>query len=613
MKNLNQTSGLSKEIAKVYKDIASWTGFEDIYPSSKKPSTLDIKDALTYPAVRTIIKLLMLPILSCKVSLRGDNENQKKLLEKFFHLFFRRISKQVLFKTYAWGFCVGEKIYKPIKIEGKTYLILASAVIPEPYNCVLKFEEDPYLRISGFDYWGIEIERERMIYFAREGDPISQPKGISVIEDIWWAIDLIFKDWTLYQVYKKFKSFPYLLVYYIPKQVQDESGSIQDLAKKEALDLIKNSKQALGFAIPKIQDESGKWIKGWEVEELKMQERTTAFLDSIQKLESLMFMGALIPKRILEQDMKVGSYALAETQSDFFIEFTLTSMLEEFEEYLREWVIFPMLEDNFGSIEVEFDLNFGDRTLEVFRELVIAGIKLGLTTPDFKEMMKALKIPTLEEEKETEIETERKKFTFARVQDEARKLLRQKAEEWAKKINAEVEKIKIAYYDELLKDLKKQYGKIALKVKNLFKSNPNPSPNEIAKIVQIPNKVFSNIYPYLLKAWEVGMKLVCKDAKEEPFKEPSLEYKKELRKLALIWEGREDITGEGDLLERRLYSTLMTSKSDTALNDIDREFDRYINQILPNRIIDPIHEATQIGIKDALYQLKLKKFKTLKG
>ncbi len=160
--------------------------------------------------------------------------------------------------------------------------------------------------------------------------------------------------------------------------------------------------------------------------------------------------------------------------------------------------------------------------------------------------------------------------------------------------------------------LRVEQGKIGERLMKLYDKG-TPKEIDLAKAIQIPNKVFSGLYPYLVRAWEIGMKKVCKEAKVEPFEKPLPIFEQELRKLAKVFEGSEYIAGEGELLERRLYSVLMgVSDKNTAYEKFINEMEKYIVTVLPERVADPIHQATQIGIRDAIEQLRLLRLKELK-
>ncbi len=423
-------------LIEVLKSYPNWAGFTDLsLPVYKKPTIYEKKLALCYPAVRSAIKLLYLPLLAAKVSIEGQNEQQNNFLRIWFHKFFRKITQQLIKKGITWGFTAGEKIYSPIEIEGKTFLMVKSCILPEPYAITLKFKQEPF-EIEGFEWNKYFVSRDKMIYYVREGDEISMPYGISILDDMWWAIEMLLKDWTLFQIYKKFKAIPFMKIFYIPDVRIDATGNRLDEGLEKAKQIIENLKEASGVALPKYETADGKWETGWEIEEVKMTEKTEAFLESIQKLESLLFLAALIPKRIIEQDMQVGTYALVKEQSDFYVEFTLQSMLEEFEEYLRNWLIFPMLQVNFGSIEVDFNLNFGDRVLELYMNIARDLIKQGFMSVDTNKIAQMLGIPIPKQEVEQrEIETERKaskEYTFQEKIDtrqKAIKLLKEKSKE----------------------------------------------------------------------------------------------------------------------------------------------------------------------------------------
>jgi hypothetical protein len=96
----------------------------------------------------------------------------------------------------------------------------------------------------------------------------------------------------------------------------------------------------------------------------------------------------------------------------------------------------------------------------------------------------------------------------------------------------------------------------------------------------------------------------------KPMQKPSKEIDLELRRLAVNWHGSDSISGEGEVIEKRLYTALMDIRDKTAaLHAVDGAIDNYIKITLPTRLVEVIHDAAVYGVKDAITHVEVEVLK----
>lgn len=588
-----------------------WSGFDDDAIYTRQLYASDVHKMLRYPAVRTAIKMVYLPILAATPKITANNERTKNILEHWFKRYYRKIATMMMWQAIGWGFSVGEKVMRPVQIDGKTYLLPKGIITPQPFKTHYTYSDET-AEIVGFQFGDVKIEKERTALYIYQGDEICKPKGTSLCYDVYWAWVQLMEDWSRWSIYKDFKAIPPFILKY-PAEKVTEGGSTYDKNRVIAEEKLKNLRTGYGITIPRYWDkESGTLLDLWLLEEIKVTEKTTAFVDSINKLESLIFIGAVVPKKVIEQDMKVGSFALVKEQAEFF--YTVEeARMREWNEYLTRWIIDPMLEYNTGKIEGGIELWWGDEMIPFFLELIKQGAALGLANIDWNAIAKETGVPMLEPTKQEPVTTEPviehghfkgktvETYQTTKTRAEEKRKRQKIAEKWVKEIDKEVQRIEVVVYNNLETELRKQQGKVGLRIEKLYNQGAIPKDVDIQKAVQIPRSTYTGIMPYLLLCWTAGMKPVMAKAKHKPMEKPTKWGTNELRKLAVEWQGTDRISGEGELLERKLYTNLMEiSDPKQAFTQTVNIFSKYIEDQLPHKLIDLLHSATQVGTWDAI-------------
>jgi hypothetical protein len=596
----------------------SWQGFgDDASVQLWKPNESQKQIMLRYPAIRAAIRMTYLPMLAARPVISGGDENQKKLLDQFFRRSYHRIARQLLWRGIGAGYAMGEKLYGPMEIDGKTQWMVNSAIIPPPQDCRFTYAED--MTIKGFIYQGAEIPIEKIVYYIYQGDEVAQPKGVSICEDVFFGWKMLMEDWSRYSVWKDLKAVPALKMYYPEKETRDSGNTVEDPNANLALEKAKEMRNLAVVTLPKsLNAVSGDYVITWDIEEIKNEERNPGFIEAINKDESLIFMGALVPKRIIEQDIKTGALAMVETQKDFFFE-VVRAKMHEFEEYLKKTATDPLLMVNYGKVNASFDLDFGDEKMTWYLDTIKEAVKSGMVGLDWEEILTRFNIPHVIGQTEPEIKAEKKTFKgmdFETNRD-VKARLDKIAEKWTSQINKNLDPIKEKYYVQVRKDLEEQRGIIGLRIHNLYKSG-TPAVEDLATAVQLPSRIFENAWRFLVLAWESGMIQGMDQMNAFAMKQPSKDAENDLYSLDLGWEGfykgHNEIAGEGEELERRLFFALRNCQTvDEALREFTLAFDKYAEEVLPDRMVFMLHQANQIGLKDSLRELRRRKFEKQAG
>jgi hypothetical protein len=620
-----------------------WSGFNE-QDHSRLPTAAEKRQMLRYPIISGIIQLIVLPLLSPKISIEG-NEKQKTYVEYWFKRYYRRIMALMAEKAVGWGYSVGERIIAGEQVDGSMLWVNRSAIIPSPNDCHLKYSTEN-AGITGFEFNNYEVMRYAengsddnipgMIYYAFRGEEISRPQGWPVVNDLFWAWQLVMKEWTSWVVYKRLKM-PVWAMDYIPELVKDGTSQT-DNARTAALQNLDDLKNAAGMALPKVKDKDGNWVKGWELEGVDIQDREPGFHESIKMINSLMYIAALMPERLMEQFKDTGSQGMVSVQKDFYTSNILAPRIAELKEFVSEWFVYPMLRMNFGKVDIELEMTALDAMAELYVEIVRTAVQGGSITGiiDWKQLAEKIGLPVSDNDIEPVIEQpipkvqgkgftpkekeEEQKFEMTRREQKAK--VAAHAEKWVRDMDRNIRALKEKVYTGLEKELRSEQGRIGLAVAKLY-DNPNPKPEDIAKTVQIPRRVFNNIWPFSLQAWEIGMNPWIEEAKKKfptPYMTaPSKPIEKELWSLTIEIEGFErgnvQVAGEGELLERRLFTALRygADSKESALQIVNENFNKYIEEILPNRLINIFHAATVLGSKDALAYLQQRDLERKRG
>lgn len=600
-----------------------WQGFREETVYVKQPTLRERTQMLQYPAIRAVVKMITYTILAVEPKIISDDEQQKTFLNEWFKRYFRRIATVLLLKGMSWGFCAGEKIIRSAKINNKMYWFVEGIIAPEPYNTTLIYSKDTSLQVDGFTWSGYRIPREDMALYIFQGDEINRPYGVSIPHDVYWAWIQLMDDWTKWAIYKDFKAIPPVILEYPEEMTDDGKGGQYDVNEALANAKLKEVRNMLGITIPKRWNENKQeWEKLWDIREMEISEKTTAFIDSINKLESLIFIASLVPKRLLEQDMKAGAYALVKEQADFFY-VILQSRIEEFEEYLRRWIIDPMLQQNFANVNVDFNLELSDELKTWYLDIIKEGLKLGFVNVDFDEILQRAGIPHKEGPPEPKVETGEiegaKKLTLQERQSRKQLIAEKKkiAQEWADATNPKLLSLKNTMYKDLRGSLTQLQGKMGLRIVNLFKRK-KWNQNELAKAVQVPRSIFANTINYLTEAYHIGAKAVVTKARKvdrstKDIEKPTQQAQKKLNLLTTKFNGMDLIGGQPELLEDRLfYAVMNVAHPDEVLNQFNQTFNNYLDLTLPNNVLNELNISSQLGVYDAVKQLEIRELQKKK-
>lgn len=602
-----------------------WKGFSE-RDSSRDPTIHEKQQMIRYPHISSIIQLSLLPLLSAKITFKGD-ETQKDFIELWLKRYYRRLARMICSKSYTWGYCVGERVFGPVKMNKKPYWMLKGLIMPRPYDCRLTFKEDP-IEIDGFIYANDKVKRftknteqkiPGMIYYSFRGDEISLPYGDSLLNDMFWAWQLVMKEWTSAAVYDRLHA-PIWALYYIP-EYKGEGENKTDVAQADAIKKLKDTKNTAGMVLPKVKNEKNEWVKGYEFEEVTAQDREPKFMERIKTLNTMMYIGSLMPERLVEQFKAQGSEAMVKVQRGFYEENVIGTRLEEHQEYMRLWIFDPMLELNFGKVDLEIDMKLQDKTIEFFIEILKGTIQQGyIPNLDLNKMAQQVGLPVNPTHPTPEIIKEERRFypgiefqTKSKIP--TKKQIREKANEiakpWVNKLNNKLNPLKTKCYNEIADNLTKIQGKIGLEI--MKKKNNEISVSDLASLVQIPRNIFTIIENYLNQAFMVGMAPVMKEGKEPLPDDIPLDAKRELSFIKKKFEGisgKYTIGGQPERLEERLFYAIYSAKpihgdlATARLKAFNDAFDNYVKLTLVDNVGNELNIAMNMGILYASKELQ---------
>lgn len=602
-----------------------WRGFEDPLYYTKKFSLQQVPNMMRYPTLRGLIRIIYMTILSMDFNIIANDERTYNILEYYHRHSYRRIATMLMWKAMQWGWAVGEKVLRPVEIDGKTYLLPKGVIVPTPTST--KFVYGDSMDIDGFSYENAYTEKERTALYIFQGDEICLPRGNSVCEDVHWAWRQLMEDWSRFNIYKDFKAVPPFKLKYPEDLTTDSEGNVVDKNADVAEQKLKDMRTVTGITLPrKWNKDTGEFIELWDIEELAVAEKVTAHLESINKNEALMFLGGLTPKRITEQDLKVGSYSMLKEQAEFF--YLIEEMrAKEWNEYHHRWIVDPLLQLNTGKVEGYVELSWGDELKKYFLDLVLKGAMVGYANIDWKDVQKRAGIPWGEEEgakKETattEEEDERHKkkvslffdsktsYARARLSKEDRAEIQRREKKWVDQINGKLIPLRDVAYDEIVKELKQIQGKMGLNIAREMNREFPLKMDKAAALVQIPRKAFSSFRDHLITAYYIGAKPVFNEIKipvpDKPTREAIGKMKWLDQKFTGIG-GKNIIPGQPEVLEGRLFYAVTYAKdTKTAFDEFNRAFRNYIEVTLPDNVMNELNISVNIGIMDAAQQLKM--------
>jgi len=591
-----------------------WEGFNEA-KQSRKPTSEEKQKMLMYPIVTSIIQHKTLPLLAPRIKIDG-NEKQVKYLKMWFDRYYRRCMKMMIEQAIVEGFSAGERIINVLHLDNQPLWFQVGSLVADSENITLLFNEtEPQLMGFQFDKYVVRRLTDNgdwmmpgMVYMVYEGDEVNRPQGNSILNKLFWAWQLVMKTWTSMTVYQRLHS-PFLKYFFVPEMYGDTDNIAQDQGRSQAQSDLKKIKSTQGIAMPMIQDDKGQWVKGPDLEVVAPPDKEPQFNETIRILNSMMYVAVNFPERLSEQFKDTGAYKMVETQKDFYTEYILPDAIENVEYHCREWFTDPMLEVNFGKIDCEYSFMVSDKQkaflVGVLEKLIQTGQSLGEL--DVRKIAETAGIPVLETQK-PQVETAERKpiiqgIDFSRDAEFASKRAEDKKrlEKWVKKVvaymNNEIEKIKTDMYNLLKRRLDEQHAKLLTRIEKLYKKGI-PKRVDLQKAVQIPSSVYSDIFDYILRGWDSGQRFHCEHANIKPLEKPSSEILEKLKTIRDVFVGSKYLMGEGERLESRLYRVLANVRQEDAISTLNNEMEAYIQQTLPIRIRNLIHEANHYGTKD---------------
>jgi len=416
---------------------------------------------------------------------------------------------------------------------------------------------------------------------------------------------------------------PVWIVEFPTRYTADDTDKKVELNKTVAEQLLKNAKNMGGIYIPKFVNAEGKVEEGWKFYEAVADDREISFMDSIKIMNTSLYIAALMPERLTEQFKQTGSEAMVRVQRGFYEANVVETRLKETAEYLRTWIIDPMLKVNFGKIDCEVSLTVGDKTIDFLGQVLLEMIKQGamdrfdLDTKDIAERI-GLKTnplrpePTIEKEERTQIAG----MEFQRTRKQQSKVIKKIEKEWVEYINKHLKPLKEKCYNEIVANLRQTQGTMGLKV--MAVKDDIIKADKLAKLVQMPRSDFEPIGNYLYDAFYIGFSKVIKDSKEKvaiPDKLP-IEAKRELDLLIQKFKGiggKNVIGGQPELLEERLFYAIMSAaQKSERISAFNTAFNNYIEVTLPDNTANEINIAQNKGLlygKDFLVKWDMQKKK----
>lgn len=592
---------------------------------ARYPTTSEKQQIARYPIAISIVNLTYMPLLMPHFSAEGD-EKQCQYAQHWFNNYYYRNVDLLLKKAVQWGFAVGERVIETEEIDGKPYWFHVNTFAPEPYNCTLEMSEKRP-ELAAFKYSDYRVERYQpngnwkipgMVYMHFRGNEISLPYGDSIYNDLWYAYQLVQKTWTTSMLYQVLHT-PFLKYFYAQQQQGDSDNKASDAGRTQAITDVEKLKHGRAAVIPMVRNDKGEFIRAGDLETEAPPDREPSFLEKVKTLNTMMYVAALIPERLIEQFKDTGSYSMVETQKDFYTAYIIKPRLRTLGNLLQTWFLNPMLEANFGKIDCRVNLQIDDKLLALYYDIVNKAVTTGslLAYADMQEILKTVGVPALIKEHVPEVETqERQRGDVVEMAQTKRSRDRERIEAYVNKVvkvmNRSVREIKADLYNELKPRLEAQQGRIALKIDRLYK-NGVPKRVDLQNALQIPSNVYSGAYEYILRAWQSGQEFHCREAKVPVMDKPSREIADKLRTLDDVFTGSQYVAGEGELLERRLYRIMATVRVEDALAKFNEEFKAYIEQTLPTRVMNLIHDANKYGTRDFARYLQLVVAKEQKG
>lgn len=600
------------------KECEQWYDGYSEKDKSRMPTILEKQQMIRYPHVSAIIQLSYFPLLAAKVSIKGD-ETQEKFLKLWFARHYTKMMRIIYSKAMTWGFSVGERLYDTIKMDGKTYWIHKGVIVPQPYDCRLLFRTKPTAAIKGFEYRDSTIERfgkkgetkvPGMVYYSFRGDELSLPYGDSMLNDMFWIWQLLMKTWTNMVMYQH-RHVPVWILEYLSEYAASDTDHKTDLAVAKAKQLLKDAKNLGGIHLPKHIADDGKIEKGWEFNEATATDREISYMSTINTENTMLYISALLPERLTEQFKDTGSEAMVKVQRGFYESNIVETRLKETTENLRTWFIDPMLTVNFGKIDCEVNLTIGDKSIEFLGQVMLEGMRQGMVDAqdiDLREIAQKVGLPvnpltpepTIEKEERTQVPG--MQFQRRRTRKQQSKTIKEIAKDWVEPVNNKLNVLKERCYEKISIGLRQLQGSIGLKVINM--PDDIIKANKLAELVQIPRKAFDPIDEYLMDAFYITFEKFLKKSKMSVPDKPGPEVTNELNLLGIDFKGvggKKIIGGQPEAVEKVLFRVIMRAVQNERLNQFNEAFNNYIEVTLPDKILFILNEAAQKGF---LYGVK---------
>lgn len=189
--------------------------------------------------------------------------------------------------------------------------------------------------------------------------------GESELEDIYpyWYYEEFFR--ALQSDYLRFSAIPPIVGYAPPgKRVDDDGNEVDNM--EYAGSILEKAWESLVIILPFELDDSGKQ-QAWSYKELSVGSHSDIYTKAIEELDVMILRGLIVPERTVTQNMAaVGSYNQAEQHAERMLDAAKLET-DRLLEYINEYAIPQLIEDNFGAGSAQCTLFSGaiSETLKV--------------------------------------------------------------------------------------------------------------------------------------------------------------------------------------------------------------------------------------------------------
>lgn len=291
------------------------------------------------PTVKFCMKFMAMPLKRVQFVVTGTDQAQIDFVqERILPVIPDYMEKAALSRDF--GYNALETRYV---LDEETKLIVLKQFKVLDLNRVAIVEDETgslycltYQNIDGTTVDLLSLEGKFLLVTNRAAETVNR-LGISDLEEAaeWFYRKRLTADmasrWT------ETKSDPARIVEYVSRVIATGNG-VEDNGARIALDYAKKLRAGANAAVP--CDEEGKPL--FKITAESTPDRAPIFRNLIELWDTQMMRALLVPERALTQSQSVGSYSMAETHAQFFIqaqEDAASSFLEPFNSYILQKVL----------------------------------------------------------------------------------------------------------------------------------------------------------------------------------------------------------------------------------------------------------------------------------